>query len=177
MQVITDPAFAARENAAEMAGGTGASPLGATAAIELPPSDESVGKPSVEVRKLMTQFYEAASKGDFEFLDGLLSRRARVLWIGTDPHEWWESPEAVLEAWRTQTAELGSPAAITGGNATVWQHGEVAWVSDRPALRLPDGRSFPFRLTAVWVVEPEGWRIVQVHLSLGVLNESVLGSS
>ena len=44
----------------------------------------------------------------------LLSRRAGVLWIGTDPKEQWESPEAVLQAWRAQTAELGGPAPITG---------------------------------------------------------------
>ena len=137
-------------------------------------SNETVGEPSAEVKELMIRFYEAASKGDFELVDGLLSRRAEVLWIGTDPNEWWETPEAVFHAWQAQTAELGGPAPITGENATAYQHGEVAWVSDRPAFRLPDGRSIPFRLTAVWVREPEGWRIVQVHMSLGVANESVL---
>ena len=138
---------------------------------------DTAGEPGAEVKELMTRFYEAASKGDFDFVDGLLSRRAEVLWIGTDPNEWWENPEAVFKAWQAQTAELGGPAPITGGNVKAYQHGEVAWVSDRPAFHLPDGRSLPFRLTAVWAREPEGWRIVQVHTSLGVANESVLQPS
>lgn len=155
MQVSTDPTIAA-------------------AWSEQRRGNETAGEPSAEVKELMTRFYEAASRGDFGFLDGLLSRRAEVLWIGTDPNEWWQTPEAVFQAWQAQTAELGGPAPITGGNVTAYQHGEVAWVSDRPAFNLPDGRSLPLRLTAVWVREPEGWRIVQVHMSLGVANESVL---
>lgn len=134
-------------------------------------------QPSAEIKELMTRFYEAASKGDFEFVDGLLSRRAGVLWIGTDPDEWWESPEAVFKAWQAQTAELGGPAPITGGNVTAYQHGDVAWVSDRPTFHLPDGRRLPFRFTAVWVREPEGWRIVQAHISMGIANEAVLQST
>lgn len=135
---------------------------------------DTISEPSVEVKELMTRFYEAASKGDFEGLDGLISRRTGILWIGTDPNEWWESPEAVFQAWQAQTAALNGPAPITSGNVTAYQHGDVAWVSDRPTFHLPDGRSLPFRLTAVWMREPEGWRIVQVHTSLGLANESVL---
>lgn len=131
-------------------------------------------QPSAEIKELMTRFYEAASKGDFEFVDGLLSRRAGVLWIGTDPDEWWESPEAVFKAWQAQTAELGGPAPITGGNVTAYQHGDVAWVSDRPTFHLPNGKTLPFRLTAVWQREPEGWRIIQVHISLAVPNEEAV---
>lgn len=158
MQVSTDTTFAAVSN-------------------EQGRENEPLGEPSAEVKKLMTRFYEAASTGDFYLVDGLLSRRAAILWIGTDPDEWWQSPEAVFQAWQAQTAELGGPARITGGNVTAYQHGDVAWVSDRPACHLPDGKSFPFRLTAVWVREPEGWRIVQVHMSLGVANESILQPS
>lgn len=158
MQVSTDTTFATASTAQRRGDGT-------------------LGEPSTEVMELMTRFYQAASKGDFELIDKLLSRRAEVLWIGTDPNEWWKTPDAVRRAWQAQTAELGGPAPIIGGNVTAYQHGEVAWVADRPAFHLPDGRSLPLRLTAVWVREPEGWRMVQVHLSLGVANESVLPPS
>lgn len=124
---------------------------------------------STEVKQLTTGFYAAASHGDFELLNKLVSRRTGVLWIGTDPDEWWQSPEAIFDAWRMQTAELGAPFRITDGNPTVHQHGDVAWVSDRPTIQLPDGTRLPFRFTAVWLREPEGWRIVQVHSSFGVL--------
>lgn len=129
---------------------------------------------TADLQNLMTRFYDAASTGDFAALDRLTSRRAGLLWIGTDPGEWWESPEAVSSAWKSQAAELGKPPAITGSAPTVYQHGDVAWVSDRPAFHLPDGRTLPFRFTAIWVREADGWRIVQAHASFGIKNEAVL---
>lgn len=154
MQAITDTAVAAR------GGATLAGP--------------AVGNPTAEIKDLMVRFYEAMSQGNFVALDRLLSHRDGLLWIGTDPYEWWETPEAAFQAWREQMAEASGPLSITGSNATAYENGEVAWVADRPVFHLPGGRSFPFRLTAVWVREPEGWRLVQVHTSMGVANESVL---
>ncbi len=130
--------------------------------------------PSAEVEELMSRFYEAVSKGNFEWLDGIVSGHAGVLWIGTDPGEWWDTPEAVFKAWRAQATELGAPPPITGGRPTAYRYGDVAWVSDRPTFHLPDGREVPFRLTVVWLREPQGWRIVQAHTSFGVPNESML---
>lgn len=135
---------------------------------------EAALKPSPEVKGLMIRFYEVASSGDFVALDKFLSHQTGVLWIGTDPDEWWDNPPAVLQAWRQQTAELGGPAPITAGRVTAYQHGDVAWVSDRPTFHLPNGKTLPFRLTAVWQREPEGWRIIQVHISLAVPNEEAV---
>ena len=131
-------------------------------------------EPSAEVQALMRRFYEAVSRGDFGSVDRLVSRRAGMKWIGTDPTEWWEDFEAVANSWRTQAAEIGGPMRIAGGNATAYQNGDVAWVSDRPAFHLSDGRTLPFRFTVVWLREPEGWRIVQAHASFGVTNETAL---
>jgi ketosteroid isomerase-like protein len=136
--------------------------------------EEAALKPSAEMQELMARFYQAASTDDFENLDRLISKQAGVLWIGTDPDEWWAGPEAVLKAWRTQSAEMGGPVRITGGTATAYRHGDIAWVSDRPTFHLKDGRMVPFRFTAVWRRESEGWRIVQAHASLGVANEAAL---
>jgi hypothetical protein len=69
---------------------------------------------------------------------------------------------------------MGGPVRMTGGHATAYQHGDVAWVSDRPAFHLSDGRTLPFRFTLVWLREPEGWRIVQAHASFGIANETAL---
>lgn len=136
----------------------------ATAALE----------PSADIQELMLRFYEAVSRGDFDSVDRLVSRRAGMQWIGTDPSEWWEDFEAVAKAWRTQAAAMGAPLRMTGGNATAYQNGDVAWVSDRPAFHLSDGRTLPFRFTVVWQREPEGWRIVQAHASFGIANEAAL---
>jgi ketosteroid isomerase-like protein len=129
--------------------------------------------PAAEIHDLITRFYKAASTNDVERLDGVISRQPETLWIGTDPNEWWTTPEAVFKAWRAEAAEAGGPATITGGGATAYQHGDVAWVSDRPTFQLPDGRRLPFRFTAVCLREPGGWRIVQAHASFGVANDAV----
>ena len=131
-------------------------------------------EPTADVQEMMRRFYEAVSRGDFESVDRLVSRRAGMKWIGTDPTEWWEDFEAVAKAWRTQAAAMGGPTRITGGNATAYQNGNVAWVSDRPAFNLSGGRTLPFRFTVVWLREPEGWRIVQAHASFGIANETAL---
>jgi hypothetical protein len=47
-------------------------------------------------------------------------------------------------------------------------------VIDRPTFHLPDGRTVPFRFTAVWLREPQGWRIVQANNSPGVANETAV---
>ena len=170
MRATTDTTVTSRGGAA----GLGAALSGIAGTGGQPGTADAVGEPSAEIKELMTRFYLAMSQGDFEVLERLLSRRAGMLWIGTDPRECWDGPDAALQAWRAQTAELGGAPPITGGNLTAYQRGEVAWVADDPVFRLPDDGRVQFRLTAVWVREPEGWRIVQVHTSIGVANESVL---
>jgi hypothetical protein len=130
-------------------------------------------KQSSEIKQLMTQFYDEASKGNFDVVDGFVSH-GDVRWIGTDPNEWWETPAAVSKAWRDQTAEIGAPVRITAGDLVAYQQDNVAWLSDRPTFELADGRTVPFRLTAVWLREPDGWRIVQFHSSVGVPNEKLV---
>ena len=130
-------------------------------------------KQSSEIQQLMARFYAEASKGNFDVVEGLVSH-GEVRWIGTDPNEWWETPAAVSKAWRDQTAETGKPVRITAGDLVAYQQDNVAWVSDRPTFELANGRTVPFRLTAVWLREPDGWRIVQFHSSVGVPNEKLI---
>ena len=128
---------------------------------------------SSEITQLMNRFYEEASKGNFDVVDGLVSR-GDVRWIGTDPNEWWETPAAVSKAWRDQTADAGAPLRITAGDLVAYQQDNVAWVTDRPTFHLADGRIIPFRVTAVWLRESDTWRIVQFHASVGVPNEKLI---
>lgn len=128
---------------------------------------------SGEIKQLMARFYEEASKGRFDVVDGFVSQ-GDVRWIGTDPNEWWETPAAVSKAWRDQTAGIGAPLRITAGDIVAYQQDDVAWLSDRPTFHMADGTTIPFRLTVVWRREPEGWRIVQFHSSVGVPNEKLI---
>ncbi len=60
---------------------------------------------------------------------------------------------------------------VVGSMPTAFREGNVGWVADRAAWRLPDGRELPFRLTAVFHFHLDRWVMVQAHFSVGVPDE------
>ncbi len=132
---------------------------------------------SPELRQVMLHYYEAVSKGDLSVVDHILSRQPGILWIGSDPQEWWEDRDKVLSVWKAQFEELGGASTLKPTTLSAWSQGDVGWVSDRPLCTLPDGTEVTFRITVVFRKEPEGWKIVQVHSSMGTPNEDVAGKA
>ena len=128
-----------------------------------------------ELKNLVLTFYDAVSKGDVSRIESLLSRRDEVLFIGTDPSEWWTGSSSLVQAFKVQIEELGGTMTIVGGDPQAYREGAIGWVADRAKFRLPDGAEVPFRLTAVFRMEEDGWRIIQEHLSIGVPNEQAVG--
>jgi ketosteroid isomerase-like protein len=129
---------------------------------------------SPELEELTLRMYEAFSRGDSAFIEGLMSRREGVLTIGTDPDEWWGDYASLTRALRAQLEELAR-ASIVPGAPRAYREGSVGWVADRAKFRLPDGAEVPFRTTAVFHQEAGEWRLVQWHTSLGVPNEQAVG--
>lgn len=128
-----------------------------------------------ELKNLVLAFYDAVSRGDVSCFESLLSRRAEVLFIGTDPKEWWIDRSSVVNAFQVQSGELPGKMPITGGDPQAYSEGTIGWVADRAKFSLPDGAEVPFRLTAVFRKEEDGWKIIQEHLSIGVPNEQAVG--
>jgi ketosteroid isomerase-like protein len=130
---------------------------------------------SDELRDLTRRFYEAATTGDLSFVDRHVSRQEGAVFVGTDPGEWWEGFEALREATRAQSEELGG-MQIVAGRLQAYREGSVGWVIDRdPTFRLADGTQIPFRNTAVYRREDGEWKLVHTHSSLGVRNEEMFG--
>ena len=132
---------------------------------------------SDELRDLTLLFYEAAATGDLSFFDRHVSRLEGVVFIGTDPNEWWEGLEALREAMRAQSEAMeGGGLQIVSGQLEAYREGNVGWVIDRDALfRLPDGTEIPFRNTLVFLREEGEWKLVHGHSSIGVRNEELFG--
>ncbi len=128
-----------------------------------------------ELKNLVLTFYDAVSKGDVSRLENLFSRQDEVLFIGTDPEEWWAGSSTLVQAFRRQIEELGGAMTIIGGDPQAYSVGAIGWAADRPKFRLPGGAEVPFRLTAVFRREEDGWKIIQQHVSLGVPNEQAVG--
>lgn len=122
---------------------------------------------SSELRNLVLAFYDAASKGDVASLEGLFSHGSELLVIGADPGDWWTSRASVMRAFRAQMAELGGTMPIADSNPRAYCDHGIGWAVDRAKIVLPDGRKVPFRFTAVFREEGDGWKIVHQHFSIG----------
>ena len=131
---------------------------------------------SDELRDLTKRFYEAAATGDLSFFDRHVSHQEGVVFVGTDPDEWWESFEALREAMRAQSEAMGG-MQIVPGELQAYREGNVGWVVDRrdASFRLPEGTQIPFRSTVVFCREDGEWRVVHIHSSIGVRNEEMFG--
>ncbi len=130
-----------------------------------------------ELKAVALRFYEAISSGDLEFIRKLTSTQRGVLGIGTDPNEWWTGGSTIIEKFQAQLEEMGGRMETIPGDLDAYREGSVGWMSDRAAWRLEDGTEVPFRLTAVFHKENGDWKIVQLHTSVGVRNESTVGKA
>jgi hypothetical protein len=131
-------------------------------------------QPSLELRELVLRTYEAMGQGDTGFYDNHLSRQDGVLIIGSDPNEWWSGYSTISEVFKAQMREMGRVSCLPG-NPEAYSHGDVGWVADRPTFRLPDGSELPVRMSIVFVIEDDTWKVIHQHISIGVPNEQVVG--
>jgi ketosteroid isomerase-like protein len=129
---------------------------------------------SSEVERTVLEMYDAMRKGDGDAAVALIGDGDGVLFVGSDPAEWWQGSGPVSVAFRAQLEASGGFEMVTSGPLGL-ASGDVGWFADHPALRLADGTEIPMRLTGVVLREGSAWRIVQGHLSIGVSNEDALG--
>ena len=127
---------------------------------------------SNELAALMHDIYNAVSTGDATTLTDMLTARDGLLFIGTDPGEWFEDA-ATIRAMLTAQAAAG--VTVRPGSVVAYEEGTVGWVADQGAFVFPDGNEANFRITAVFHRENGAWRLVQEHASIAASNEDVLG--
>jgi hypothetical protein len=97
-----------------------------------------------------------------------------VVVIGTDPAEWGAGIEAIARIYSAQLPEMGSQIQIKAGGIQAYAEDTVGWAADHATLHAL-GREIPVRVTIVFHREDSDWKIVQYHVSIGVLNTEVLG--
>ena len=125
---------------------------------------------STEVRDAMLHFYDRLSAGDVDSFDDLVSQEPVALIIGTAPGEW------VTERDRMKFGFEAEGVGIQAGDDPAgYEEGSLAWVVDEPTFFFPDGSAMSTRLTAVMHREDGRWKLVHMHLSVGVPDEEVVG--
>ncbi|MGD9525775.1 nuclear transport factor 2 family protein [Pseudonocardia sp.] len=128
-----------------------------------------------EVEDLTRAIYAGMREADLADITATISTQDGLVWIGTDPAEWWTGHDTVVEVFRAQLEAIGS-FDIVDGDPIGYGDGDVAWVADQPAVRLPDGTEQPLRVTGVAHCTDGGWRFVQWHVSIGVPNADAWGT-
>jgi hypothetical protein len=123
---------------------------------------------SAEVRDAMLRFYDRLSASDVDSFDELVSQEPATLVIGTAPGEWVTERTQLRYGFETEgfRIEAGDPAGC--------EEGSLGWLVDQPAFVFPDGSSIQTRLTAVMRQEDSRWRLVHMHVSVGVPDEEVV---
>ncbi len=120
----------------------------------------------------LDRLYAAFSGGDGDAMASMTTGRDGLVFIGTDPDEWFEE---VGEVRTMLESQAGAGLTVEHGRPVAFEEGTVGWVADRGHFVLPDGGRVPFRITAVFHREDGGWRLVQEHASVAVSNEAALG--
>ena len=130
---------------------------------------------SEEIRRVVHRWLEANRDGDADAVMARISEQPGLLAIGTDPGEWWHSPERAV--WRRQIEESGG-FPLAWGEIEAWEEGTVAWAGMTMKIGAldGDGPSSQVRATYVLHLESGEWKLVQVHWSVpGMANEELLG--
>jgi len=57
-------------------------------------------------------------------------------------------------------------------NLKAFSEGSVGWIMDRVMVKLPNGSDFPVRQTRIFHKENDIWKMVHLHVSNPVPNET-----
>jgi adenylate cyclase len=128
--------------------------------------------PSDEIKNAVLHLYASMTSGDVSAIERLFSRQSGVLAIGSDPNEWWTDYDTINQVFSAQF-QGGSGKPIIAKDLHAFAEGTVGWASERRTSRLPNGNEIAIRETLVFHQEEGEWKIVQLHVSLGIPNEDV----
>lgn len=127
-------------------------------------------EPSEEICRVVERWIAAVATGDSETVLARVSEDPGIVLIGTDPDEWWQGAAARMVFVRQLEESGGFP--MTCRQLEAWEEGSCGWASAQTRIEWA-GVEYDTRLTVVLHLERGDWKVVQVHLSLPVANESV----
>ena len=70
---------------------------------------------------------------------------------------------------------MGGNVTADPGEPEAYVEGTVGWGMPRPTLTLPNGKTLTPRWGAVFHQEDGQWKLVQLHASVGIPNEQLMG--
>jgi class 3 adenylate cyclase len=128
---------------------------------------------SEELRSVTARMWTAWMRGDVESVLSRFSRSPGVSGFGTDPTEVFDDPVRLERYTRAEFEAMGGPWPFGPAEIDAWHEGDVGWSTVRAEM-LSDG-SRTLRVSYVFRLERDDWRVVHQHWSVGVTNEELLG--
>jgi len=123
---------------------------------------------SQAVRDAVLDFYRSISSNAVERFDELVSAEPATLVIGTAPGEWVTERERLRFGFEAEGLTIEP-----GPKPTAYREGSLGWFVDEPWYGFPDGDGMRTRLTAILRQEAGRWKVVHLHVSVGVPDEEV----
>lgn len=134
-------------------------------------------QPSSELEAVVRRFLAARLARDVDAMLSLHSNSEWVRLIGSDREEWTKGFDEVVEAWN-QSQVVNEAWHVKDSSLLrieAYEHGDTGWAAVEQERTLVNGQVFIFRITMVFVLESYVWKLVQLHFSVPVADELVLG--
>ena len=123
---------------------------------------------STDVRDAVLAFYRGVTAKAVEQFDDIVSADPATLVIGTAPGEWVTERPRLRFGFEAEGLTLQP-----GPHPTGYREGAMGWFVDEPWYGFPGGGGMRTRLTAVVRQEESHWKIVHMHVSVGVPDDEV----
>jgi len=132
-------------------------------------------KQSSEIEAVVRRFLAARIDLDVEAMRNLHSTSDYVRLIGSDRDEWTQGHGNVIQVWADQ--HIGFRQVVDSKLLRIEgiENGETGWAAVEQQRTLASGQTFIFRITMVLQLEASVWKVVQIHFSVPVADEEIVG--
>ena len=130
-------------------------------------------QPCDELKNYVLRHYgKFDSSEQADAIKEIYSLQEGVTIIGNDPNEWFEDRDSIAAFMQ---AGGSSKMNLVVQNLKAYSEGSVGWTVDRVTVKLPNGIHLPVRHTRIFHKEDGAWKMVHLHVSIAVPNESIGG--